>query len=124
MSADAIWTEDRKSVTAYLKWAYIFTATGLALGAFIGWQYSGTLGGALSTFFICSVLAALEISLSFDNAIVNANKLKSMTPAWQQRFLTWGIVIAVFGMRVLFPLLIVVLAAQVGPWQGAMSESW
>lgn len=79
MSTDAVWTGDRKSVSAYLKWAYIVTAAGLALGAYVGWEYSGTLGGALSTFFICGVLAALEISLSFDNAIVNANKLKTMT---------------------------------------------
>jgi len=40
-----------------------------------------------------------------------------MTPLWQHRFLTWGIVIAVFGMRIVFPLLIVVIAAQIGPWQ-------
>jgi hypothetical protein len=59
----------------------------------------------------------LEISLSFDNAIVNANKLKSMRPEWQRRFLTWGILIAVFGMRILFPLLIVVIAAKIGPIQ-------
>ena len=61
------------------------------------------------------MLAVLEISLSFDNAIVNANKLKEMTPVWQQRFLTWGILIAVFGMRIVFPLLIVVIAARIGP---------
>jgi len=48
---------------------------------------------------------------------VNANKLKDMRPEWQRRFLTWGILIAVFGMRIVFPLLIVVIAAQIGPWQ-------
>ena len=63
--------------------------------------------------FICTVLAVLEISLSFDNAIVNANKLKTMQPKWQHRFLTWGIVIAVFGMRIVFPLLIVVIALPI-----------
>ena len=67
------------------------------------------------TFFVASVLAVLEISLSFDNAIVNANKLNTMDPVWQHRFLTWGIVIAVFGMRLVFPLLVVVIAAGVGP---------
>jgi hypothetical protein len=46
---------------------------------------------------------------------VNANKLKDMTPEWQHRFLTWGIIIAVFGMRIIFPLLIVVIAARIGP---------
>ncbi len=71
----------------------------------------------LSILFIVTVLAVLEISLSFDNAIVNANKLKDMQPVWQRRFLTWGILIAVFGMRIVFPLLIVVIAAGIGPWQ-------
>ncbi|MBU3031332.1 DUF475 domain-containing protein [Paracoccus sp. XHP0099] len=101
----------------YFKWAFIVTALGLALGAALGWQMTGTVGGMLTIFFICTVLAVLEISLSFDNAIVNANKLKDMTPEWQHRFLTWGIIIAVFGMRIVFPLLIVVIAAKIGPWQ-------
>ncbi|GGB08338.1 hypothetical protein GCM10011491_40470 [Brucella endophytica] len=99
----------------YFRWAFIVTAVGLILGAWLGWQSTGTLAGIASTFFICAVLAVLEISLSFDNAIVNANKLKDMTPVWQQRFLTWGIIIAVFGMRIVFPLLIVVIAAKIGP---------
>jgi hypothetical protein len=104
----------------YFKWAFVVTAVGLALGAWLGWNSTGTLAGAGSIFFICAVLAVLEISLSFDNAIVNANKLKDMTPVWQHRFLTWGIVIAVFGMRIVFPLLIVVIAASIGPWDAIM----
>jgi len=102
---------------SYFTWAFIVTALGLMLGAWVGWQSTGTIGGTLTVFFVCCVLAVLEISLSFDNAIVNANKLKDMRPEWQRRFLTWGIIIAVFGMRIVFPLLIVVIAAQVGPWQ-------
>lgn len=101
----------------YFKWAFIITAAGLVLGALLGWEMTGTFSGMASIFFICAVLAVLEISLSFDNAIVNANKLKNMTPVWQHRFLTWGIIIAVFGMRIIFPLLIVVIAAKIGPWQ-------
>lgn len=99
----------------YFTWAFIVTAAGLALGAWVGWNSTGTLAGASQIFFICAVLAVLEISLSFDNAIVNANKLKDMTPVWQHRFLTWGIVIAVFGMRIVFPLAIVAIAANIGP---------
>src|SRR5690606_38241369 len=101
----------------YFRWAFLVTAMGLVLSAWLGWQYSGSLAGMVSFFMIASVLAVLEISLSFDNAIVNANKLRDMTPVWQRRFLTWGILIAVFGMRVIFPLLIVVIAAGIGPFQ-------
>lgn len=105
-----------QSSLGYFKWAFVVTAIGLALGLWLGFTTEHTWGGALKVFFIVCVLAVLEISLSFDNAIVNANKLKDMTPKWQHRFLTWGIVIAVFGMRIVFPLLIVVIAAHVGPW--------
>ena len=104
------------SLLHYLRWALISTVIGLLLGAWLGWETTGTATGTATIFFIVAVLAVLEISLSFDNAIVNANKLKDMTPVWQRRFLTWGILIAVFGMRIVFPLLIVVIAANVGPW--------
>ncbi|MBF9036212.1 DUF475 domain-containing protein [Rhodobacterales bacterium HKCCE2091] len=99
----------------YFFWPVAFTILGLVLAFFLGFWSTGTWGGALSFLLIGTVLAILEISLSFDNAIVNANKLKDMTPEWQQRFLTWGILIAVFGMRIVFPLAVVVIAAQVGP---------
>jgi hypothetical protein len=63
--------------------------------------------------FLVVVLAVLEISLSMDNAVVNASVLKTMTPLWQKRFMTWGILIAVFGMRLVFPVLIVAFAANI-----------
>jgi uncharacterized protein len=92
-----------------------FTVVALAIGGWYGWQLTGTVNGALGILWICAVLAVLEVSLSFDNAAVNASVLKDMDPVWQQRFLTWGIAIAVFGMRVVFPLVIVMVAAQLGP---------
>ncbi|PZM10349.1 hypothetical protein CPY51_23650 [Rhizobium tubonense] len=104
-----------KPTLGYFKWALIVTLLGLALGGWVGWNMTGTMAGMATAFFICAVLAVLEISLSFDNAIVNANKLKAMTPIWQKRFLTWGIVVAVFGMRIIFPLAIVAVAARIGP---------
>jgi|TARA_B110000238_G_C15852433_1_gene321638 hypothetical protein len=104
----------------YFRWAFVVTALGLALSAFLGWLMGGTVGAAASMFLVCAALSVLEISLSFDNAIVNANKLKQMTPVWQRRFLTWGILIAVLGMRVVFPLLIVVIAAKIGPWEAVL----
>ncbi len=112
----SITSTTQPSTLSYFTWAFVVTAVGLALGLWLGFATEHTVAGALKVFFIVSVLAVLEISLSFDNAIVNANKLKDMTPKWQHRFLTWGIVIAVFGMRIVFPLLIVVIAANVGPW--------
>ena len=61
----------------------------------------------LTTVFIVAVLGVLEVSLSFDNAVVNATVLREMDPVWRRRFITWGIAIAVFGMRIVFPLVIV-----------------
>jgi len=101
----------------YFRWAFLVTALGLILSAWLGYASSGTVAGALSFLMIGAVLAVLEISLSFDNAIVNANILRDMDPVWQRRFLTWGILIAVFGMRILFPLLVVIIAAHVSPWE-------
>jgi len=95
--------------------SFLFTAVCMALGGWYGWTVSGTLEGTLSVLWICAVLAVLEVSLSFDNAAVNASVLKDMAPVWQQRFLTWGIAIAVFGMRVVFPIVIVMVAASLGP---------
>ncbi|MBU7581058.1 MAG: DUF475 domain-containing protein [Porphyrobacter sp.] len=93
----------------------LFTLAGLALGGWYGWELTGSVNGMLGIVWICAVLAVLEVSLSFDNAAVNASILKDMDPVWQQRFLTWGIAIAVFGMRIVFPLVIVMVAASLGP---------
>jgi len=81
--------------------------------AFIGLFLSFFIGG-FKAVYLTAILAILEISLSFDNAVVNAKVLKHMNEIWQKRFLTWGIVIAVFGMRFIFPILIVSVAANIG----------
>lgn len=100
---------------AYFRGALAVTVVGLAGSFWLGYGPEGQLDDGLSFLLVGVALAALEISLSFDNAIVNANKLREMNPVWQRRFLTWGIVIAVFGMRILFPLAIVAVAARIGP---------
>lgn len=64
--------------------------------------------------FLAVILGILELSLSFDNAVVNAGVLQTMSAVWRRRFLTWGIAIGVFGMRLVFPILIVALVAQLG----------
>lgn len=75
-----------------------------------GWALGGT-AGAITVLF----LTVLETSLSFDNAVVNAGVLQDWDERWRRRFLLWGILVAVFGMRIVFPLLIVGLVAQLGP---------
>ena len=93
----------------------LFTAVALALAALYGWFDTGSLVATAGVIWVVLVLAVLEVSLSFDNAVVNAAALGQMDAVWQRRFLTWGMAIAVFGMRVVFPLAIVALAAGVGP---------
>lgn len=80
--------------------------TALCLAAAFYW------GGVIGA-FIAIILGVLEVSLSFDNAVVNASILKRMDERWQRYFLTWGILIAVFGMRLLFPVAIVAAATGI-----------
>jgi hypothetical protein len=103
------------SMMKYYKGSIIFAVFGAAVAYWVGLYYSGTHAGAFSALFIAAVLSVLEISLSFDNAVVNAIVLKKMTPLWQHRFLTWGIAIAVFGMRLVFPLLLVGVMGNINP---------
>ena len=86
--------------------SFVVAAVGLALG-FI---YGGATGLAIT-----AILAVLEVSLSFDNAVVNATILERMSAFWQKIFLTVGVAIAVFGMRLVFPLLIVGITAKLNP---------
>jgi len=89
-------------------WSYIVTAIALVVAFFYG---------GWSAVLLCLILGVLEVSLSFDNAVINATVLERMSDFWQKMFLTVGIVIAVFGMRLLLPLIIVWLAAGLPPLQ-------
>ncbi len=99
----------------YFKASAWVTVAGLALAAVLGYREKGTLEGAGLGVFLAAMLGVLEISLSFDNAVVNASVMEDMTAIWRRRFLTWGMAIAVFGMRFLFPLLVVTVVAGIGP---------
>jgi uncharacterized protein len=101
----------------YFKGSLILSAIGFALAATYGWNDSHALTATLGMLWIVFILVILEISLSFDNAVVNAAVLKDMDALWQKRFLTWGMLFAVFGTRVLFPLAIVGFTAGLGPWE-------
>ena len=93
----------------------VFTLAAVVAALVYGWFDTHSLIATAGLAWIVAVLAVLEISLSFDNAVVNAAVLADMDEAWQRRFLTWGMLIAVFGMRVIFPLATVALAAGLGP---------
>lgn len=87
-------------------WSFAVTAGGLALaGVLWGWKGLAIVG----------ILSILEISLSFDNAVINAGILRKMNAFWQKIFLTVGVLIAVFGMRLVFPVVIVAITAKIGP---------
>lgn len=94
----------------YFIGSYIITIIGVITAYF--WAEHMHPGSGLASVFIVFILAILEISLSFDNAVVNAMKLEKMSHIWRHRFLTWGIAIAVFGMRFLFPILVVSIFAN------------
>jgi hypothetical protein len=104
-----------KMILKYFGFSLSWTFLGLVAGGAVGYYYTPTMSSALSAVFVVAVLCVLEISISFDNAIVNATVLGKMTPLWQHRFLTWGMWIAVFGMRLVFPLLIVAVVAHLNP---------
>lgn len=85
-------------------------ATVLTLVAFVG----TLLGMGAGALFVVVVLTLIELTFSFDNAIVNAKILTRMNRFWQQMFLTVGIVIAVFGVRFVLPIVIVMASAGLG----------
>ncbi|WP_413760417.1 DUF475 domain-containing protein [Streptomyces sp. MMBL 11-3] len=87
-------------------WSFAVTALALVAAVFYG---------GWTAFGLVAILAVLEISLSFDNAVVNAGILKKMNAFWQKIFLTVGVLIAVFGMRLVFPVVIVAVSASMGP---------
>jgi hypothetical protein len=87
-------------------WSFGVTLLGLAAAGYL-WGADG--------FGVVLILAILEISLSFDNAVINATVLRRMSPFWQRIFLTVGVLVAVFGMRLAFPLLVVGLTAHIAP---------
>jgi hypothetical protein len=90
----------------HFSFSLIFTVVAvLAAGLTLG------IGAAITTL----ILIAIEIAFSFDNAIINAKVLARLSPLWQKLFLTIGMVIAIVGMRFVFPIVIVMVTAHL-PW--------
>lgn len=96
------------------RFSFLVTFVCLAVAAWWGTQ---TPMGLWTALWVALVLAVLEVSLSFDNAVVNAGVLRDMNQFWRQLFLTVGILIAVFGMRLVFPIVIVSVSADIGAYE-------
>ncbi|MGE0815675.1 MAG: DUF475 domain-containing protein [Vicinamibacterales bacterium] len=92
-----------RQLLGFFKWSLLWTAAAVA-GAM---AYGGL--RAVGTVLL---LIALEASVSFDNALVNAGVLRTLSRAWQRAFLTIGILVAVAGMRVVFPIGLVAVATN------------
>jgi hypothetical protein len=97
----------------HFRLSFVVTVVLLALAGWWGYSHSGA-PGLVHALWITAVLGVLEVSLSFDNAVVNATVLREWNAFWRKLFLTVGILVAVFGMRLLFPLVIVSTATGLG----------
>jgi hypothetical protein len=104
-------------VLRYFGFSVLLTVAALVTAAFFG----GT-----AALLAVAVLGVLEVCLSFDNAVVNAKVLQRMSPLWRKLFLYVGIFIAVFGMRLLLPIVLVAVTAQLSVpevWNLALNDS-
>lgn len=75
-------------------------------GVFVGWN----LGPSELWLFV--ILVILEVTFSFDNAVINSKILSRMSHLWQQLFLTVGILFAVFIVRFVLPVVIVMVSSH------------
>jgi uncharacterized protein len=73
------------------------------------------LAGGPGTLAVVLVLGVMEVTLSFDNAVVNAVVVRRLSPFWQRMFLTAGVLIAVVGMRLVLPLAVVAITGRLSP---------
>lgn len=96
-----------------LRFFFVPVVCSLVILAGIGW------GFGLAAFLTAALLVVLEVTLSFDNAVVNAKVLSGMSETWRRRFLTWGMLIAVFGTRLILPILIVSASVALSPLEVA-----
>lgn len=87
---------------------WISGALTLLTGAFVGYQ------AGMAALWIFAILVLLEVTFSFDNAVINGKILARMSPFWQQLFLTVGILFAVFIVRFILPIFIVMISSGQG----------
>ena len=87
--------------------AWLISVIALAAAYWIGTHSAS--GNAWAAVMAVLILGLFEVSISFDNAVVNAMVLKKQSNAFRLAFLTIGFLIGVVGMRLLLPLLIVAM---------------
>ena len=105
-------------IRQYFMGSFVFTGICLLMAGLVGHFYSTPDKSMVVTYLISAILlSVLELAISLDNAVVNAGVLKDMDKIWKKRFLTWGMFIAVFGMRLIFPIAIVSIAGSITPWE-------
>src|SRR5262245_15609664 len=91
--------------------AFLAPTIATVLGLVAIWWWGG-----VHAFFVASLLVVLEVTLSFDNAVVNAKVLQHLSDKWQKRFLTWGIFISVVLTRAFLPIAIVAVSTATSFW--------
>jgi len=99
--------------------SYLWLPCATAVAAVAAAVYVGGWSVALTV----ALLIVLEVSLSLDNAVVNAHVLEHWDEKWRKIFLGVGIIVAVFGMRLIFPLLIVSVTAGLPFWPWELGNS-
>jgi len=112
-----------RSYFKYFTGSSVFAVLALGAAFALGFEMNGSVEAGLAALFTALMLGVLETSLSFDNAVVNAKILGAMTPFWRTMFLTVGMVIAVFGMRIVFPLLLVWIVSNL-PLGEVITMTW
>ena len=98
---------------------------GFSVGLTVAALVTAIVFGGPAALLAVAVLGVLEVCLSFDNAVVNAKVLRRMSPLWRKLFLYVGIFIAVFGMRLLLPIVLVSVTAGLSipeVWDLALSD--
>ena len=89
----------------------IFWLSGLITALLGVWMLTH---GGLVSLWLFAILVVLEVTFSFDNAVINSRVLVRLSPFWQRLFLTVGIFIAVFVVRFILPIFIVMLTSGHG----------
>jgi uncharacterized protein len=92
---------------AHSPWRIFSVSILVTVGSLVG----VFLGMGVKALIVAAILIAVELSFSFDNAIVNAKILSRMGRMWQLLFLTVGVLIAIFGMRIVFPIMLVAITS-------------